>query len=231
MKQVKLLGLALIAMLSLSGLVAAASQAAATLPSALPNSTFAEAITGTNSSGETTFAAGALKLSSPSSSGTQEGFSPKLGLFITTFLGFNNMGIKCTGLNKTTTGEVEMLGTYHLRDYNIFGVLHIADIFLLLPVHFTCSGTLLVVSGCVAGQATPENTLTKTITVSLKATSNGKDNEIITVLNEVNTVSELCQLLAKQGAASTELSVLVQESMLTGFKQNGVAITILLMPL
>ena len=125
-----------------------------------------------------------------------------------------------------------MLGTYHLRDYkNSAGVLKIANIFLLLPVHFSCATTLVVVSGCVAGAATPENVLTKTLTVSLKATSNGKDNEVVTVLNEENTANELCQLLAKEGSAATKLSVQVQESTLTGFKQNGSEVTILLMPL
>jgi hypothetical protein len=142
-----------------------------------------------------------------------------------------NLGVKCTGLNKTVEGEVEVLGTYHLRDYNIGGILHIANIFLLLPVHFSCATTLAIVSGCVAGAATPENTLTKTIIVNLAATSNGKDNAIVTVLNEENTANELCQLLAKEGSAATKLSVQVQESKLTGFTQNKKEITILLMPL
>jgi hypothetical protein len=231
MKRIKLLGLALIAMLSLSGLIAAASQAVATLPSALPEATFTKTIKSQNKSGKTTFGSGVLELASPSSSGTQEGFAPKLGLFIVVFKEVEsvNLGVKCTGLTRLTAGEVEVLGTYHIRDYNIHGVLHIANIFLLLPVHFTCLTTLVVVSGCVAGQATPESTLTKTITITL--TKVGNDNEIITVLNEEATANELCQLLAKEGTNETKLSIQTQTSELTGFEQNKEAITILLMPL
>jgi hypothetical protein len=234
MKRIKLLGVALIAMLSLSGLAAAASQAAATLPSALPNATFAEPITGTNSSGATIFGTSLFEIESPSSSGTQEWFSPKLGLFIFILkeVGNTTLGVKCTGLNKITAGEVEFLGTDHIRDYKTGGgALKIAYILLLLPVHFSCGSSLEMFSGCMAGAATPENTLTKTITVNFKGTANDKDNEIVTVLSEENTANELCQFLVKEGTTATKLATWTQDSTLTGFKRAGVEVTILLMPL
>jgi hypothetical protein len=234
MKRIKLLGLVLIAMLSLSGLVTAASQAAATLPSSLPNATFAEPITSTNKGGVTVFGTSIFDFESPSSSGTQEGFAQKLGLFIFVLRAVNNgnLGVKCTGLNKITAGEIEFIGTYHIRDYKTEeGTLKIAYILLLLPVHFSCATTLNVFSGCMAGTATPENTLTKTLTVSFNTTSNGKDNEIITVLSEENTANELCQFFLKEGSAATNLAAWLQKSEFTGFKQNGSEVTILLMPL
>jgi hypothetical protein len=232
MKQLKLVGLALVAMLSLSSLIAAASQAAATLPSTLPNATFAEPIVSDNSSGKTTFGGGLLELESPSSFGDQEGFASKLGLFSVVFTEVKsvNLGVKCTGLNTTTEGEVEIFGTYHIRDYKTStGTLKIATIFLLSPVHFSCASTLVVVAGCVAGATTPENTLTKTVTVALNKV--GSNNEIITVLNEENTATELCQLLAKEGSSATKLSLEAQKSELTCFTQSSSEVSILLMPL
>jgi hypothetical protein len=202
------------------------------IPNILPEGAATEPIKSVNKSGRTTFGSGVLELESPSSSGTQEGFALKLGSFVVTFkeVVSINLGVKCTGLTRSTAGEVEVLGTYHIRDYkNSTGESKIASIFLLLPVHFTCLTTLVVVSGCVAGAATPESTLTKTIAVTLNKV--GTDDEIITVLNEENAANELCQLLAKEGSNATKLSVQKQVSELTGFEQGGKAVEVLLMPL
>jgi len=88
---------------------------------------------------------------------------------------------------------------------------------------------LVVVEGCVAGEVTPENTLTTLLTVNLAVS--GKDNTIITVLNETNTAEEPCQLLAAVNEGTTGLSSEETTQLIGGFKQNGKAVEVLVMPL
>jgi hypothetical protein len=206
MKHFKILGLAFIAMLSLTGILAATANAAATLPSLLPKATGEEHVLSSFTSKKSTFAGGFELIKSEKDEGTILGNSLKLGSFDLLFLETTNaLGTSCTGLNDTISGSVLVLGTYHIRDYNLNGTLRTAAIFLLLPVHFECGALVnAFVSGCVAGALTPENTKTKTLTATL--TKNGEDNAIITVLNEENTGTELCQLLSKNLSAATKLS-------------------------
>jgi hypothetical protein len=230
MKPLRLLGLAFVAMLALSSFASAVASAA-TIPNVLPAGTAASPLTATTKSGTSTFGNGILKLTSPSSTGTQTGNSTKLGSFTNTFTGVENTitGIKCKGLSNATEGEVSVHGTFHIRDYKNGSTLATASILLLAPVHFECSTISVVVSGCVAGALTPENVLTKTLTLNLVAS--GADNAIVTVLNEENTANELCQLLAKEGSGATKLSVQVTRDEISEFKQNGSAVEVIVMPL
>jgi len=67
--------------------------------------------------------------------------------------------------------------------------------------------------------------------LSLTLAKTGSDNNIITVLNEENTANELCQLLAKEGTNATKLSAQTGTTTITGFKQSGAAVEVLVMPL
>jgi hypothetical protein len=220
MKRIKILGLAFMAMLALTGVVSAVSMAA-TLPSILPEGTSETPITATTSSGTSTFGNGILELSSSSSTGTQTGNAQKLGSFTTTFKKVESVlvGTKCTGLSNATEGEITFSGTFHIRDYKNGTVLATADILLLAPVHFSCASILEVLSGCVAGPLTPEDVKTKTLTLNLE--KSGGDNKIITVLNEANTAEEACQLLAKEGSGATKLATLVTKQAITAFKKGS----------
>jgi len=231
MKHLKLLGLAFIAMLSLTGILAATTTAA-TLPSILPLAGPGEEhiLIGFLSK-VSTFNGGVEAIESKKDEGTLEGTSLKLGLIDLLFLETEAtlLKAKCTGLSDTVSGSVLVLGTYHIRDYNAGPTLRVALIVLLLPVHFECSTLSAVVSGCVAGQLTPENTLTKTLTVTLKKKS--EDNEIITVLNEENTGTELCQLKSQLNGAATKLSSEETTEETMSVTQNGAAIELLVMRL
>jgi len=201
------------------------------LPNVLPEGTAEKPVTATTKNGTSTFGNGILELTSPKALGSQSGNSAKLGRFTTTFEGVENRltSIKCTGLSNATEGQVTVNGTFHIRDYNnSAGELKTASIQLLAPVHFECGSILVVVSGCVAGALTPENLLTKTLTLTIAKT--GSDNTIITVLNEEDTTKELCQLLAKEGTGATKLSAQTQTVEIELFKQSG-AIEVLVMPL
>jgi hypothetical protein len=236
MKQVKLASLTFMATLALTG-IAAATASAEEKPNILPEATAKAPITGTIlSTGATTFGNGILDIEAAKDEGTFEMNNPKLGLFDLLFLEFESVtaGTKCTGLHDTDEGSVLLLGTFHVRDYKEATNLRTALIYLLLPVHFTCGvavPVLIVLSGCVAGALTPENVLTKVLSVLLKEGSNGKDNAIITVLNEANTKEEACQLLAKEGSGATKLAKLVTHEELLGFLQNSKPIEVLVMPL
>lgn len=233
MKRIKLLGLAFIAILSLTGILAASASAAATLPSILPEPT-----AGTNhllagfTSKKSEFGNGVTKIISAKDEGTLEGTSAKLGAIDILFLETKTSGGEpCLGLTDTAAESVLALGTYHLRDYGPTQTLRVALIVLLAPVHFECEKILFLVTGCVAGAVTPENVLTKFLTVTLEHGFTKADNAIITVLNEEATASELCQLLAKEGAGPTKLSIEETTELASNPTKNSLATEVLVMRL
>jgi hypothetical protein len=231
MKQIKLLGLAFMAVVAFTS-IAAAVASAATIPNVLPLGTAEKPVTATTAAGSSTFGNGLLELVSPSGTGSQSGNSAKLGSFTTTFKTVESklVGTKCTGLSNTAgSDEITVNGTFHIRDYKSGTELKTASILLLAPVHFECASILVIVSGCVAGALTPENKLTKTLTLTLAKT--GKDNNIVTVLNEENTANELCQLLSKTGSEATVLSAQTGTITINGFKQGTESPEVLVMPL
>jgi hypothetical protein len=225
MRRIKLLGLACIAMLSLASAVAAT--ASATLPNVLPTTA---GITFTSSSGKSAFgSAGLAEVTSETSKGTSAstGTEGNAGTFKTTFEKTKQALLgTCTGTGQSS-GNVLVEGTYKDVNADLSGKEIVAVLFLLSPtVQFTCGSTAIAVEGCVAGQLTKASELTKTLTATLTRVSN--DNEIITYLN-ASDVATACQLLAKVGAGSTELSAENTTQTLTKFEEGGKAIEVLLM--
>jgi hypothetical protein len=231
-KHIKLLIAAIVAIVALTA-IAAATASAEELPNILATAEATEKapVTGTSSSGATEFGSGFTTLKSTKSEGTQSQTSPKLGTFDVLFLEVKTiLGGSCTGLNDTKEGSVLVLGTFHVRHYNSGATLLTALIFLLNEVHFTCEGKLILVKGCVAGRVTPEGGgKVKSLTATLEVEKG--DNKIVKVLNESNTGEENCELLASQNAKEFTLSAQKQTQTITGFKQNGKAAEVEVMPL
>jgi hypothetical protein len=232
MKRIKFLGIAVVALLSLA-VSFAASASAATIPNVLPGGTAAAPVTATAESGKTEFGNGLIKVTSTTSTGTQSGNSTKSGAFTNKFKGVkDSLGEACKGEKDTEAETVTVSGTFHIADYKEGGVtLRVATAFSLNEVNFTCGSIAVKTVGCVAGKLTPENTLTKTLTVTLARNGSLNDNQIVTILNQPNEANELCQLLAKTGSGALELSSQIQTSTVTGFKQSGAAVEVLVMPL
>jgi hypothetical protein len=231
MRQRRHLGAVCVAILAFVGIATTLAQAAE--PNILPEGTAAAPLTAESSSGTATFGSSILEVSSAKSKGTLSLNSAKLGSFQAMFEESKNVatGVKCTGLNSLDgTGVILVQGTFHIRDYKEAGALKTAAVLLLLPVHFSCGPTLVIVLGCVAAAITPESTLATTLTGTLAVS--GKDNKIITVLNEANSAEELCQLLfATEGGATFKLGSFLATATAMGFKKGGAAVEVLVMPL
>jgi hypothetical protein len=189
-------------------------------PSVLPEATEAENIVATSKAGTSTFGSGLLEVTSSASKGTVTFNSLRIGSFTTKFESVGSMlGPKCLGLSDTTPNAVTVSGLVYIRDFKASGTLSTAAVFLLTPVHFSCESILVVVSGCVAGTVTPENTLTKTVTINLEKT--GGDNKVITVLNIMNSEEEACQLLSQEGTGTTKLTSLVTKQTISEIKKGS----------
>jgi hypothetical protein len=206
-------------------------------PNILPTGNGATPLTYNTKSGTSTFGNGLLKLTSPKSTGTGAGNAEKLGTFDILLEEVKDaLGRTCTGLFNSETkegdlkeGSVLLKGTYHIRDYKLGAELRVAQIWLLKEVHYSC-GTLLVVwHGCMAGDLTPKEGLTKELKVTLK--KEGADNTIIKVLNEENTAEENCEVTSSTDEKPFELFSLETTQELTGFKKAGAATEVLVMPL
>jgi hypothetical protein len=229
MKRSKLLGMAFMVILALSS-ITAATAAAETLPNVLPLATAAEPITSTSSSSKASFgSSGLTEVTSATSLGeaTSTGTEGNAGTFHETYYGFKNVALgTCTGTGDGS-GIVLVLGTYQDKDADLAGNLIVAVLFLINQVQFVCGSTLITVTGCVAGNLTPLSKLATSLTITLNRVSN--DNEITSYLSTTG-LPEFCLLLAKS-LGSTELFALNQTIDLSGFKQGGKAIEVLVMPL
>jgi hypothetical protein len=146
MRQVKLLGMALIAVFALS---AAAFSAMASAEPAIKN--LPEANAGLNWTGENDGTAeqelvalnNTVKCKKAKAEGTEEKTHP-LGLFHILFEECTGSGFSCLGLGDTVAGTILALGTWHLVYDKISGELLTATLFLLEHVHFTCGAIVLV---------------------------------------------------------------------------------------
>jgi hypothetical protein len=100
MKPSKIL-VATIAILALASITASLAQAAATLPSLLPEATAASPVTAVSKSGASTWGSSVLELESLKSTGTLTGNSLKLGSFQVALAENTNVvtGLPCTGLS------------------------------------------------------------------------------------------------------------------------------------
>jgi hypothetical protein len=199
-------------------------------PNILPAGTVASPLIATTSSGQSVFgSSGLTEVTSASSLGESSGTEEQGGAFHTSFLGVKNALLgTCTGVGDGS-GVVLVLGSFRVRDADLAGKLIVAVLFVLAPqVEFVCGGTAISVTGCVAGNLTPLSELTTLLTITLNRV--GNDNEITSYLSETG-LPEFCLLLSKAGAGATELSAQQTTQDLTGFKQNGSAVEVLVMPL
>jgi len=228
LKRLKLLGLALLAITAFAS-IAAATASAEELPNILPCGTEKAPVTGVSEGGKSTFGSGAEVLTAESTLGTQSQTSCKLGTFHTSFLTVKLGTTVCTGLGDAV-GVVLVLGAFHIRDANVGGKLVVVSAFLLEDVHFTCGLVLFLVGGCVAGTILPLSTLTKELTIGLNVV--GSDNEVVTILKEVEgSGEEACQLLAQINEGASALSSQTTLQKITKTEQSGAAVEELVMPL
>jgi hypothetical protein len=231
-KLLKSIGIAVTALLMLTAALAATAMAT-TVPNILPQGTAAEPVTATTSTGETEFGNGFIKIISKSSTGTESGNATKSGAFTNKYKGVKDtLGSGCKGTKDTEAETVTLSGTFHVRAYKEGTSLRAATIFSLNEYTFDCGSIETKMTGCVAGALLPENTKTRTLTITLARNGSVNDNKIVTVLNEGNTENEKCQLLAKMGSGGAfELSSLVATLSVTEFKRNGAATEVEVMPL
>jgi hypothetical protein len=230
MKRLKLLGLALIAVFALSAAVTAV--ASAELVSFLPTGSAASPVTFTAKSGAGKLETlGGGKIECASDKGTGEVTSSDAGHFVVEFEGCKNptLGVSCADLSHTDAqGVIKVEGAFDLR-MGLSGQPLGIIAFLVNPdVHFLCSIVLFTVLGCAAGEITASqlNTLTNKVEVLLKQKAG--ENEILSIDNLAETAMEECTLLTKQGTGTEETSGEETHEELTGFKQNGAAVTMLI---
>jgi hypothetical protein len=76
---------------------------------------------------------------------------------VTTFEGCAAAGVKCTSLGTSKVGQIVVEGEARLV-YDNEAPLGVAIADPLLPVHFTCSAKLLVITGCGLGLVKSVNT-------------------------------------------------------------------------
>jgi hypothetical protein len=114
----------------------------------------------------------------------------------------------CTGLSSTQTSSILVLGTFHLRYLGPPKKTAVIA-YLIIPVHFSCVGSLatilIEVRGCAAGQITPTNTPVKLpsfYTNTLKRNGTTTENEITVIENEAGTGTERCALESHEGTGA-----------------------------
>jgi len=221
MTRIKLVGLAVLAVLAVAALTATASSAQ--LPNYLPVATAAEPTEFTATSGKTEFISSGLTLTSEKSKGTGVVNSEMDGTFDFLFEKVLFLGILCTGLEDKESGSVLALGNTNLRyALNSKKEKIVVVAFLLKPVHFSCAGTLAVVTGCVAGEVTPVKKATKELVIKLETKE--KDNTIVKIFNLAGTAEEPCELKSSTNEGTVGLAAQKQEAKVTGFKNKKGAV-------
>jgi len=227
MKDAKTLGLAILAIFVI-GAVAAATASAEELR-LLPLGTTANPVKFNITSGEGELASELFKLTCKKDKGTGEVTSARLGKFRITYEECKNGTSSCRGLSDLP-GNITAEGEFHLR--RLLGIeaeqKHIVVFFLLANVHFSCSITLLKLSGCVAGLIEPINKLAKELTISL-AVSGGKQAILEADTDGELTGMEKCgplQVSTNEGTAVNGTETTTEK--LSGFTQGGSAVEALI---
>lgn len=197
-------------LLSLLALSAVMASAASATEGTILSSTYPVKAT-TASTGTSTFETknNVITVKCTSSEGTSETTSTVAGKFDELFLNCTAGGLKCTGLPDTTTGSILATGNIdYLHFTDAGGVLRLAIIFLLNPVHFECLGILTEVTGHVVGVLSePSGTLTKKLTAVL---TGAKGVQTPTVVNGVSYV-----LLSETNGGAFEPSSQLQTAVAT----------------
>jgi hypothetical protein len=153
MRRFTLLGLALMAVLAAASAIST-SAFALELPENLPASTTRTWSGKAEGSPEfkTEEAMPVTCSTLTSAEGTETSSKPPLGLFHLHFVGCHaevgGREVKCTDLDHTTSGEILVLGTWHLvwdrKAGGSFTELTTAVLFLVEPVHFECSALVSI---------------------------------------------------------------------------------------
>jgi hypothetical protein len=226
----KLFGMAFMVILALTS-ITVATASAETLPNILPLGTAANPVTWDTSILNASFGGeGLTEVTSASSLGESEssGAEGNEGSVHESYFGTKNvlLGI-CTGTGDNV-GVILVTGTYRIRDADLASKLIVALLFFINQFQVLCGTTEMTVAGCVAGNLTPLNVLTKLLLAARNRI--GKDNEITSYLSSTG-LPEFCFLVAKTGAGATELFAVNQLVDLFNFRQGGIAIEVLVMPL
>jgi hypothetical protein len=216
MKLSKVLGAVLVAALALVALGAASASAA--LPTILPTTAAFS-----SESGATEFGTGITALKSPKSKGSGKGTGEKTSSFSTVFEGTKDqLGRSCKGLGDATAGNVTVTGTADVRYANSKKEA-VAIGFLINETHIECGTTLILVKGCVAGEA--EKPYNKAITATaVKLEVEKGDNKLVKIENAANTAEEACELKAsinEEAAALSSESATENLKAFTGGKGAG----------
>jgi len=207
MRQFKPLVVALFVVFAFGVVVVAGASARPRTPSILPIGLFTDKSLGTEFTGRGVFGESRIICASSTSTGGYK--TSLLGTFNETFEGclVNELILLlCTGLDRNTTNNITVLGTFHLRWRDSTGTRTVVA-FLIIPVHFECRNgsteALVEVVGCAAGEITPVGkriTLPTPYIVNLAATRT--INEITSIRSEEDTGFEECKLLSRQGTAA-----------------------------
>ena len=165
MKRIRILGMALVAVLAMSAVAVAIASAAAPEFSPATNS-------GTSKSATATFTeeGEVFSIKCSSNTGTSTITSATGGTFTETFKGCKAASIE------TCTGEGEASGVIKTKGSFVLGFITGEEVGLKFSpeaTKFSCAGTAVKVTGCAAGPITPIGETTTKFTVKLTA-SKGK---------------------------------------------------------
>jgi uncharacterized low-complexity protein len=160
MKRIRILGMALVAVLAMSAVAVAIASAAAPEFSPATNS-------GTSKSATATFTeeGEVFSIKCTSNTGTSTITSAKAGTFEESFKNCKAASIETCTTTGQASGTIVSKGTFAL------GFIKGTEVGLKFspePTEFKCSTNTVKVTGCAAAPITPINTKTKTFTVELK---------------------------------------------------------------
>jgi hypothetical protein len=217
MRQVKILAVSAMAILSLSALIVSTASAIPA-PSVLP----AEAVTFTATGGKGTLAT----LSGTTvecKKQTSEGSLAAGVLLGPVHIMFSecssSLGSTCTGLGETS-GTILVLGEFHIVALELGTVLDPALLILVNSVHFSCSIILVETKGEVVCKTNNGNVKTKTYTLKCEQTSAG-DPAVTSYFNEKGEEVRLGEngFLTSVNHAAFEMTSLATEATLTTSKE------------
>jgi hypothetical protein len=187
MHRIRLMGLALIAVLALGALVATAAMAEK--PEFSPSEK--NAFTAVGGKAKFEQKGGIAPVSAEKSTGKGEVTNAKEGTFDELYENTTApLSGKCTGLEDKTVGSVLAKGGFKIGYLDKAKTKVGVAFKLSSPIHFECEKTvtLVTVEGAAIGEITPINTLTNVFTVVL--TQTGGVNAFTEILNATNTAFE-----------------------------------------
>jgi len=233
MRQLKLLGLTLMAILSLS-VVATSAASALTLEGLPAKLKFSFASTAGEKTQLVTLSNKNILCESVSGSG--EFLSARLGDVEFKFIKCKDdvIGTTCTGLSDTS-GNITVKGEFHLRHLLSPSEAFVTLAILVSGVHFSCLGILFTVNGCVAsddvltekGGVNAVNVLRSSYFANFL--QSGGDAVVKSIDTDNSLGMEACTLLTKQENGTAETSGQLGSGTINGFKnEKGETVTALI---